>query len=76
MDAHSPSTSNKILSAYRIMGVCQCVDELIFNAIDAGSSAIAVRFDLRKFCIQVIDNGAGMTISTLKSIGARLVIDF
>ncbi|KAE8746363.1 hypothetical protein FOCC_FOCC006858 [Frankliniella occidentalis] len=49
----------------------QCVIELVLNAIDAGSTSIAVRIDLKNFRIQVIDNGCGLNFSDINLVGTR-----
>jgi DNA mismatch repair ATPase MutL len=42
-----------IRSSVAVASVCQAVEELIYNAIDAKANTIAVRLDLSKFKVQV-----------------------
>lgn len=71
LERPSDGLSNQIVSAYRITNICQCIDELIFNSIDAGSSSIGVRVQLQKFRLQLIDNGCGIDRTTLINVGNR-----
>uniref|UniRef100_A0A915K6M0 Histidine kinase/HSP90-like ATPase domain-containing protein n=1 Tax=Romanomermis culicivorax TaxID=13658 RepID=A0A915K6M0_ROMCU len=65
------ATYTKIRSAYKISTISQCVNELVSNALWAGSTSIAVRLHFSKFRIQVIDNGRGMTEQLMCDIGEK-----
>lgn len=41
------------------------------NALDAGSTSVAVRLNFETFNLQVIDNGCGLTKDQLDLIGTR-----
>ncbi|XP_026471636.1 DNA mismatch repair protein Mlh3-like [Ctenocephalides felis] len=51
--------------------ISECMMELIYNSIDAGSTCIAIRFDLNKFYLQILDNGEGISKDGLKMVGKR-----
>ncbi|XP_021914580.1 uncharacterized protein LOC110827319 isoform X2 [Zootermopsis nevadensis] len=67
--------SSEVQSALRsgvvFTSVAQCVDELVFNAVDAGATLIAVRINFKFHKIQVIDNGCGMNSAHLDLVGTR-----
>lgn len=67
--------SSKVVSSLRtdvtVTTTAQCVTELVLNSIDAGATSIAVRVDLKKYKIQVIDNGRGLSLSDMNVVGTR-----
>ncbi len=44
------------------------LSELVKNSYDADAARVLVRIDLRRDVIEVIDNGTGMSLSTLRSV--------
>lgn len=58
-------------SGVAITNLTQCVEELVLNSLDAGASCITVRIDIPNFKIQVSDNGSGIALGDLKSVGER-----
>ncbi|KAL9953857.1 hypothetical protein ACROYT_G041330 [Oculina patagonica] len=58
-------------SGVAITNLTQCVEELVLNSLDAGASCITVRIDIPNFKIQVSDNGNGIALGDLKSVGER-----
>ncbi|KAJ7365538.1 hypothetical protein OS493_005650 [Desmophyllum pertusum] len=58
-------------SGVAITNLTQCVEELVLNGLDAGASCITVRIDIPNFKIQVSDNGNGIALADLKSVGER-----
>lgn len=44
---------SSLLSGVAVTSLVQCVEELVYNSIDAGSSCIAVRLDISKYKVQV-----------------------
>lgn len=60
-----------IRTGVALTSFAQAVEELVLNSIDAGASSIAVRVDLSCFKIQVVDNGAGISLDQFKLIGER-----
>lgn len=43
----------------------------VYNSLDSGSSSIAIRIDVPKSFIQVIDNGSGINKSNIYLLGQR-----
>lgn len=62
---------NHIRSGVTISSVPQCVEELIYNALDSEASCVAVRLDMSLFKVQVIDNGLGMSKEDLGRVASR-----
>ena len=58
-------------SGIAITNLTQCVEELVLNSLDAEASCITVRIDIPNFKIQVSDNGNGIAVEDLKSVGER-----
>ena len=58
-------------SGTAIANLTQCVEELVLNSLDAEASCITVRIDIPNFKIQVSDNGNGIALGDLKSVGER-----
>lgn len=44
------------------------ISELIKNAVDADATKIEVKYDRKNNCIQVIDNGAGISFSEIENL--------
>ena len=62
-----------IRSNSSISSITQCTEELVQNAVDAGSSCVAVRVDMSLLKIQVIDNGEGISKKDLEKVGSRFM---
>ena len=58
-------------SGIAITTISQCIEELVLNSIDAKSNNIAVRVDLQKSKLQVVDKGCGISKDDLSVIGRR-----
>ncbi|XP_042669604.1 DNA mismatch repair protein Mlh3 [Centrocercus urophasianus] len=61
----------RLRSGVAVTSLGQCVEELVFNSIDAKATCVAVRVDLEAFKIQVVDNGSGMGRDDLSKMGKR-----
>uniref|UniRef100_A0A672FVY0 WW domain-containing protein n=1 Tax=Salarias fasciatus TaxID=181472 RepID=A0A672FVY0_SALFA len=61
----------RLRSGVAIPSLQQCVEELVLNSIDAGSTCVGVRVDMEAFKVQVIDNGAGMSAEDMERVGNR-----
>ncbi|KAM4542395.1 DNA mismatch repair protein Mlh3 [Odontesthes bonariensis] len=61
----------RLRSGVAIPSLQQCVEELILNSIDAGATCVGVRMDMEAFKVQVIDNGAGMSVEDMDCVGNR-----
>ena len=62
-----------IRSTSSISTIAQCTEELVQNALDSGSSCIAVRVDMSQLKVQVIDNGEGISRTDMEKIGSRFM---
>uniref|UniRef100_A0A8C8C457 DNA mismatch repair protein Mlh3 n=1 Tax=Oncorhynchus tshawytscha TaxID=74940 RepID=A0A8C8C457_ONCTS len=67
----SKEVQGKLRSGIAIFSLQQCVEELILNSIDASATCVGVRVDIEAFKVQVIDNGSGMDIEDMESVGNR-----
>ncbi|CAG0912975.1 unnamed protein product [Notodromas monacha] len=66
------SVSGLIRSSVQIVSPARCVEELLYNAIDAEADCIAVRLDLEKrWRIVVVDNGVGIHPLDMNNVGKR-----
>ncbi|GBL96905.1 DNA mismatch repair protein Mlh3 [Araneus ventricosus] len=61
----------KLRSDLSFVSVSHCVEELVWNSIDAGSTCIAVRLNLPFYKIQVVDNGNGIPPDQMALVGKR-----
>ncbi|XP_041668976.1 DNA mismatch repair protein Mlh3 isoform X2 [Cheilinus undulatus] len=61
----------KLRSGVAIPSLQQCVEELILNSIDAEATCVGVRMDMEAFKVQVIDNGAGISLEDMENLGNR-----
>ncbi|KYO25400.1 DNA mismatch repair protein Mlh3 [Alligator mississippiensis] len=61
----------RLRSGVAIKSLGQCVEELVFNSIDAEATCVAIRVDLDTFRIQVVDNGSGIGREDLNKVGNR-----
>eukprot|EP00049_Salpingoeca_infusionum_P014553 m.274993 g.274993 ORF g.274993 m.274993 type:complete len:1069 (-) comp15692_c0_seq4:313-3519(-) len=59
----------RLRSGQTITSACQCIEELVLNAVDAHATTIRITVDLKAFRFSVTDNGDGMTRTDLKMIG-------
>ncbi|XP_076228815.1 uncharacterized protein LOC116428374 [Nomia melanderi] len=57
-----------IIATSNVTNFQECVSELVLNSLDARATAIAIRFDLEKRKIQVVDNGVGISKKKLIDI--------
>ncbi|XP_061705092.1 uncharacterized protein LOC133516268 [Cydia pomonella] len=62
---------SKFHASTQIRSFKTAVEELVYNALDANSSSIAVRVDIKENYIQVVDNGHGVAKDDFKIIGER-----
>uniref|UniRef100_A0A673XAC5 MutL homolog 3 n=1 Tax=Salmo trutta TaxID=8032 RepID=A0A673XAC5_SALTR len=67
----SKEVQGKLRSGIAIFSLQQCLEEIILNSIDASATCVGVRVDIEAFKVQVIDNGSGMDIEDMKSVGNR-----
>ncbi|CDQ68006.1 unnamed protein product [Oncorhynchus mykiss] len=67
----SKEVQGKLRSGIAIFSLQQCLEELILNSIDASATCVGVRVDIEAFKVQVIDNGSGMDIEDMESVGNR-----
>ncbi|XP_054720163.1 DNA mismatch repair protein Mlh3-like [Uloborus diversus] len=67
----APDVVKRLRSGVAITSVSQCVEELVWNSIDAGATCIAVRLNLPFFKIQVVDNGCGILPEQMELVGIR-----
>ena len=64
-------TQHNLRSGVAIASFAQCVEELVLNAVDAGSTCIATRVDLNQGKVQVVDNGRGISRDDLDRVCER-----
>ena len=62
---------SELRSGVALSGLSQCVEELVLNSVDAGSSSITVDVNIPTMFLEVSDNGSGMRQSDLKNVGQR-----
>ena len=62
-----------IRSTSSVSTIAQCAEELVQNALDSGSSCIAIRVDMSQLKVQVIDNGEGISRKDMEKIGSRFM---
>ena len=67
----SAELQSSIRSGVTVPTLCQCVEELVLNSLDAEATCIAVRVNVCEGFIQVVDNGHGLTQPQLLVIGER-----
>jgi DNA gyrase/topoisomerase IV subunit B len=66
------SVVEKLLAGVRIVSPTHCVEQLIYNSIDAEADCIAIRVDLNhRWKIVVVDNGTGIHPVDLEKVGDR-----
>ncbi|XP_021958128.1 DNA mismatch repair protein Mlh3-like [Folsomia candida] len=69
----SKELRDKVRSGCTIVTVAQCVEELVFNSIDAEATKIYVEINLKTFKVEVKDDGCGLSKTDLELIGKRYV---
>lgn len=62
---------SELRSGVTLSCLSQCVEEMVLNAIDAGSSNVTIDVDVLTISLEVSDNGTGMCQSDLKNVGQR-----
>ena len=62
---------SELRSGVALSSLSQCVDELVLNSIDAGSTSIIIDINVCMASLEVNDNGEGVLQSDMKSIGQR-----
>lgn len=62
---------SELRSGVALTNISQCVEELVLNSLDAGSTCITVDVDICNASVDVSDNGTGIARSDLKSMGNR-----
>ncbi|XP_063545755.1 uncharacterized protein LOC134753745 [Cydia strobilella] len=62
---------SKFHASTQIRSFKTAVEELVYNALDARSSSIAIRVDIKENYIQVVDNGHGVAKDDFKILGER-----
>lgn len=67
----SESESSLVRSTCTLPSLASIVEELIFNALDAGATEIEVTVDVQARSIQVRDNGHGIRFPDLQLVGDR-----
>ena len=67
----TPNAQSKLRSTVVISSLTQCVEQLILNSLDACANCIAVRVDLGRGKVQVVDNGCGLTKEQLENVAER-----
>ena len=48
--------------------------QLIYNSLDAKSSTIKIKYDLKCFSIAIADDGSGISLDDLNILGEKLVV--
>ena len=61
-------------SGVAISSYAQAAEELIQNAVDAAATCVAVRVDLDRKKLQVVDNGSGVNRDGLENIAERFFL--
>ncbi|GFV32168.1 DNA mismatch repair protein Mlh3 [Trichonephila clavipes] len=61
----------KLRSDVAFTSVSHCIEELVWNSIDARATCVAVRLNLPFYKIQVIDNGDGIPSDQMDLVGER-----
>lgn len=62
---------SQVRSGVALTSISQCVEELVLNSLDAGSTCITIDVDICCASVEVSDNGTGMRQCDLKSMGNR-----
>lgn len=65
------NTGHSLRSLTILPSICQTIEEVVLNSLDAGASSVDVTFDLKEWAFSVTDNGRGMTEEDLQLIGDR-----
>ena len=62
---------SQLRSGVTLSSLAQCVEELVLNSIDAGSSSVTVDVDFSTVSLQVNDNGTGIRQNDLRNVAQR-----
>ena len=66
-----PELQSRLRSGVAITSYAQCLEELVLNSLDAGSTCVAARVDLPLGKVQVVDNGHGLNTEDLARVAER-----
>ncbi|ORY96384.1 hypothetical protein BCR43DRAFT_274473 [Syncephalastrum racemosum] len=69
----SPQVIRNLRSTLTITSVAQCVEQLVYNSLDAHATRIEIAVDADKHTIRVSDNGSGIAPETLARIAQQHV---
>lgn len=61
----------KLRSSYEISSLNDCILQLLYNSLDAGSSAVLIGVNFGQFGVEVYDDGAGLSREDLNLAGER-----
>ncbi|CAH0390650.1 unnamed protein product [Bemisia tabaci] len=67
----SSLSKSTLKNSAQISSVPLIVSELVYNSLSADAQSIAVRLELNRQKLQVVDNGIGMTEIQLNQLQAR-----
>ena len=62
---------SELRSGVALTSISQCVEELVLNSVDAGSTSITIDVDIFGMSFEVSDNGTGIGEEDLRTIGNR-----
>lgn len=58
-------------SSFILPSMCQAIEEVILNSIDAGATSLQIDFSLEEWSFSVVDDGRGMTSDDVDKVGER-----
>ncbi|KAI7883938.1 hypothetical protein K492DRAFT_205130 [Lichtheimia hyalospora FSU 10163] len=67
------SVANQLRATQHITTLQQCLEQLVYNALDAQATLIDINFDAEKYYICVQDNGHGISSDILARLAQRHV---
>ncbi|KAI8376310.1 uncharacterized protein BYT42DRAFT_574154 [Radiomyces spectabilis] len=68
-----PSVIREIQSSLVITSLQACLQELVYNALDANATSIDVAVNINKYLVRVTDNGVGIPSQDLDQLATRYV---